>query len=127
MEAINSLQNTQIDIASKFRNKAAGSVLLIGLALAVMICSSQGVMLPSIDKPEIWFQRSGSVAVFIAVYLEYIAQYQLKTIPELAREGINLSNPYSNYFGWISKACVALAVVGTIVWGYGDLLYLVAA
>lgn len=126
MEAVNSIQNAKTDIVLKLRNKAAGSALLIGLAVAIMICSSQSVMLPSADKPEIWFQRSGSVAVFIAVYLEYIAQYQLKTISELAYETINLSNPYSKYFGWISKACVALAVVGTIVWGYGDLLYLAA-
>ncbi|WP_444896918.1 hypothetical protein [Microbulbifer sp. SSSA005] len=127
MDAVSSSEVVQTNIQSKFLKKAIGSTLLIALGVIIMIGSSQGVMLPLIDKPEIWFQRSGAIAVLIAVYIEYIAQHQLKSISALAYEGISLSSSYSTYFDWISKSCIALAIIGTVIWGYGDLLYLVAA
>ena len=110
-------------ISRDFGVKAIGSAALILFAVIVLAATYNGILLPEIDDPDVWFQRSGSVAVFIAVYLEYIAQFQLKNLAEFEIERITFDRPFSSYFELISQFCVGLAIIGTIVWGYGDLLY----
>ena len=77
--------------------------------------------------PDIWFARSGAILVLAAVVTEYrLSTKQQKNISRatvVAGMGIpNSSNvPQANKFvGFFSYF---LAVLGTVVWAYGDILY----
>ena len=63
----------------------------------------------------IWFQRSGSIMTIVGAYIAFHeSRRSIQTI-----EGqlfINKELPYA----WLS---IVLLIMGTIVWGYGDLLF----
>lgn len=102
------------------RLKIEAFLLLAGLAwMLVSFYNSFG------DKPEAFFARSGAVVVILAIYVEFQLSKEshkmlhnnffakangLKTIPILPIRHIVLS--------WCAHT---LVVVGTLVWGYGDL------
>jgi hypothetical protein len=94
-----------------------------------------GVMLPILtivlpwrpegEPVESWFQRSGSVMVIVAVWAEvklsgiYSA---LNPTGWITEDGDVLRNEYGSYYKWIVGLVAVVAVVGTLIWGYGDLI-----
>ncbi len=74
----------------------------------------------------IWFQRSGSLIVLFASISEYhafkiLSTYsppELTNTPEITRKIL-----HCNQARMIMIASACLIGVGTIIWGYGDLLY----
>jgi hypothetical protein len=94
------------------------------LGLVIPIAALFDFLKPASESTSIWFQRSGSLAVFVAVCVEY----------NLFKLGSNiiltgLVKPSEKHptealtpaYRALHVASAILAVTGTIIWGYGDL------
>ena len=92
--------------------------------LIVALLAWHGVLNIFGDTPELWFQRSGSIIVVIAALSEYYL-FDIKSafpkeayaVPYALKEWEKDRLRYIEYSGFI------LMAAGTLVWGYGDLLY----
>ncbi|WP_445357929.1 hypothetical protein [Microbulbifer sp. ANSA005] len=81
-------------------------------------------ILPDGESVASWFQRSGSIVVALAVWIEiknnkisgYIYPSGLST-----SDYTTLRNDYGAYFNAIKWSGFVLAVIGTLIWGYGDI------
>lgn len=73
------------------------------------------------DKPEFWFQRSGSILVGLAVFTEIIIIHKSFTKEHFLVKDIELNNLLKSHLNY---AVAMTALIGTIIWGYGDLIYL---
>ncbi len=65
------------------------------------------------DKPD-WFNRSGSIMVLFGAWLESI---QIRPDMRLGGNGIIIIKSKIDYLAF------ALIILGTIIWGYGDLIF----
>lgn len=94
--------------------------MLVASMLFIMT-SMMGSLKPSNELAEVWFQRSGSIAVVLAILAE-IGLFSLT----LRNESL-VENMYLQKLGrWIDTGEIlakTMLVVGTLVWGYGDLIY----
>ena len=79
------------------------------------------------EKPEIWFQRSGAIVVLLAVFSEYclskIDGYINPTGLIVSRQE-EFSAKYSTVYRVVKVFGVVMAIIGTLIWGYGDLAWL---
>ena len=81
---------------------------------------------PEGEPIETWFQRSGSVMVIIAVWAEVKLSGIYSALNPTGIIGIGgdvLRNEYVTYYKWIVGLVAVVAVAGTIIWGYGDLIF----
>ena len=73
-----------------------------------------------------WFQRSGSLMVFFSIALE-VEQSKYITRKENTefRIGtpIHIGKELSEIRNYIKRFSIVLILIGTIIWGYGDLLF----
>ena len=70
-----------------------------------------------------WFGRSGSIMCVFAL----IAQYKIGLFEQGIRgtafaESWAIHRRYAKRIALVNRASLALAILGTLVWGYGDLL-----
>lgn len=76
------------------------------------------------DDPAYWFQRGGSIAVLLAAISEYMLLCVDSEInyPESGYVG---EDKWKKKYGTLHKSAnifaLMVAVIGTIVWGYGDI------
>jgi hypothetical protein len=86
--------------------------LLPAVTSAVVLSIS---MLADIAQPGMhWTQRAGSIVTVLAAYVAYVdAKRSYKFIDDSMY--MNFELPYR-------AIAVSLALVGTLVWGYGDLI-----
>jgi hypothetical protein len=99
------------------------SGLWLFLSVAVAIFAALLPLYPSSETQGEWFQRSGSIVVLIAVWVEF------KLLP---LSGFFDKNSYSAPFDlpssfntshkYISILTIFIVISGTFIWGYGDLL-----
>ncbi len=79
------------------------------------------------DKPEMWFQRSGSMMTVVLLVADYYVYKlsndvgQMNMIPPHAVRTKDLYRPYVKKLPYIA---IFLTVFATFIWGYGDLIYL---
>jgi len=102
------------------------SVPLIFLAIVAPIAAYKGIYIFPGESVESWFQRSGSVTVLFAVWTEYNlskANGYISPSGIITNEQEELSNKYKLAYNLIRYFGVLLAIVGTMIWGYGDLIY----
>lgn len=79
------------------------------------------------DTPEMWFQRAGSLATTLIV----LAEANLLNVSRII-EAPGFSSPLAEVFSETHNKMyhvyqailLVLAMLSTIVWGYGDLIYL---
>jgi hypothetical protein len=99
------------------------AIAMIGILIPVF--TWQGLLKPVNEPLGIWFQRSGSIVVILAVGLEYnLLKLQsnvtisgmLKTV-----EKHQIKN-YTPLYKGLQLIAAVLAIVGTLIWGYGDLV-----
>jgi hypothetical protein len=80
---------------------------------------------PQGETQSTWFQRSGSITVFIALFSEYLLFIINKAIFPTGIWGED-KWPMRLKYGKKSKTLSFLflfsAALGTVIWGYGDLL-----
>ncbi|MFT7043664.1 MAG: hypothetical protein ACJAW7_002426 [Candidatus Azotimanducaceae bacterium] len=95
------------------------------ISIAVVAAAYNSILIPCEEKPAIWFQRSGSVVVVFAVWIEYklfnINGYINPTGLIASFDEIN-NQKYGTIHKIASGLAAILAVSGTVIWGYGDLL-----
>ncbi|KIF46823.1 hypothetical protein [Vibrio owensii] len=106
------------------RNQAWGITAFLIVTLVAVIAVSQGFLLPASDKPEIWFQRSGSIIVVVALFLEYLVQKRLEAFSNGEVPPWEAGRLYKAFYQKLAVVCVIYGLLGTMVWGYGDLIYL---
>ncbi|MEH6357442.1 MAG: hypothetical protein V7745_00525 [Pseudomonadales bacterium] len=101
------------------------SIILIIAALIIPLGASIGIIKPGNETINIWFQRSGSITVLLSLVAEYVISRLHGIIrpaglssTETEKIRKKLENPLMilRYIGG------AVAVAGTIIWGYGDIL-----
>lgn len=77
------------------------------------------------DEPKLWFQRSGAVLVCLAVLIEF-GFIKIVKMEHESRKIINEhvdDQIYKIIYFVAHVFAFAIAIIGTLVWGYGDILY----
>ena len=99
-------------------------IILLAIAITVVLIS---FLLSIYDNKNFWFMRSGSIMVLLAVIVEYkLNQKTLKNINQKSKMSTvtgfptNLLN--SKEHNRVSIFAHSFAILGTIIWGYGDFL-----
>ena len=121
-------------ILADIERSISKELLIISLLLAFStifpICAWNG-FLQQDENVSIWFQRSGSLTVLFAVWAEYkLFKVHTLTMPmsgggetyqDAAHTG-ELKTKYGKKLNVINFVSAALVIIGTVIWGYGDLL-----
>ncbi len=97
-------------------------ILLLVLSYASILMGYNGFFIPEIDKNPIWFQRSGSIAVILSIFAELFFIKESLGLAELEEE--NVKKRYKPLIVITNILAFVSIVVGTFVWGYGDLIYI---
>lgn len=116
------MQNNSIE--RRLRTELVLIVLLGILAILVCLLAAFGVWKPVTESRAVWFQRSGAIASVFCV----VAQLRINGFIEKIRGGSyaeswNLFNLFEKHQSGVSLLITMIAVLGAVVWGYGDLLF----
>ena len=105
-------------------------ILLVAFSAVIPICAWHG-FLQQDDDVSIWFQRSGSLTVLFAVWAEYkLFKVHRLTMPmseggetyqDAAHTG-ELKTKYGKILNAINFVSAVLVIIGTVIWGYGDII-----
>ncbi|MGR3002143.1 hypothetical protein ABMY37_20830 [Vibrio vulnificus] len=95
--------------------------LAVSIPLIALFCPT--LMLKN-ETVATWFQRSGAIVVALAVWIEiknnaisgYIYPSGFST-----SDFVILKQDYGLYFNLIKWTGFLLAIIGTLIWGYGDI------
>ena len=113
----------------KIRKELWSAIPILGGAVLIPLLASFSVFMPEIDKPEIWFQRSGAVSVFLVLVSEYglwLIDGLINPTGVIVNHQAELRNKYKNKFKAAKYIGAIIAAFATIIWGYGDLIWLAA-
>lgn len=93
-------------------------------AVILPLFSILGTFRPQAETPGQWFGRSGAVMTVFAIF----AQFKAGSIATMIAgctfaESWEAYHKYKCYQSVLAGLSLLLAIVGTIVWGYGDLLF----
>ncbi|MPS37814.1 hypothetical protein D8S93_03940 [Vibrio sp. VGrn 2] len=97
---------------------------LLILAVITPILAWYSFIIPDKEAPAMWFQRSGSLTVLFAVWMEYnLMKVNEHVFPSghIFSQQEALAKKYQPIFKVAQYIAVLLAIVGTVIWGYGDL------
>lgn len=118
------------ELERKITTKLLTTLPLLLLTVAIPISAWHGIYQVDVDVTS-WFQRSGSLMVLFAVWVEY----KLFTISNLTNpisengetyqdqahsDALNLR--YGNILKSFKYVTAVLAISGTVIWGYGDII-----
>ncbi|EGQ9145700.1 hypothetical protein AAHL06_002949 [Vibrio parahaemolyticus] len=121
-----------VEIKKKIKRELLTSVPILLLSFIFPILAWFGVFQLE-DNSGIWFQRSGSVTVLFAVWVEF-KLFKLagltnpisengKTYDDM-RKSDYLQTHNSKKIQIIKYLAAVLAISGTVIWGYGDLIFI---
>ncbi len=116
----------EIDYIHEAKKWRLNSILFIVTAIIIPFVSLTGILKPTTEDFSIWFQRSGALVVLLASLAEYHAFQMLNIFApvEMANEPEITSKV--NYCNQAKKLIIVAAIcigAGTVIWGYGDILY----
>lgn len=101
---------------------------IVLLATGVIFCIISAVMAASTTGE--WFARSGAVLSFISVVVQFfISNLKRSELEQLfktdlrLREKFNVAREKDGLADFVSTASIVTGLIGTIIWGYGDLFY----
>lgn len=88
------------------------------------LLSMLGSFRPQAESPGQWFERSGAVMTVFAVF----AHFKADTIATMIAGGTlgeswEAYHKYKRHQAVVAGLSLVLMVIGTVVWGYGDLLF----
>ncbi|MFA6052215.1 MAG: hypothetical protein WC762_06450 [Methylobacter sp.] len=97
--------------------------LWLFVALAISVYAALCPLFPASETQFAWFQRSGSVVVVLAVWV----QFKLQSVQTyFARDAycvpLELPKIYWTFYSVVSIINMFAMVLGTVIWGYGDIL-----
>ena len=100
------------------------SIPLLLIATLTPFLATAEALRPEAEDAALWFQRSGSLTVLFAV----LSEFRLQTVDgHINPRGIwdsfqeKMKQKYSRKHFLLSAVSVLVAIIGTIIWGYGDL------
>lgn len=102
------------------------SIPLLMMTFILPILSFNGFMVPAGESNALWFQRSGSLMVICAVWVEFKL---FRISGDIFLSGLWTSHEeviaerYKTPFQAVKYIALAGAVLGTVIWGYGDILW----
>lgn len=112
----------------RVRRYLRGSWLLLLIAIAAPVFSALGWLWKPDGIPvAAWLQRSAAVTVSLALLAQVLAN---KAADHLLPSGgvfgnqerVAIYHAFAGDFRWLNRLSVLLTVVGSVLWGYGDLL-----
>jgi len=77
------------------------------------------------DKPSSWISRAGAVMAAIAFLAHLKSDAMLGVLKPGGMVGMSFSGTKKKYLPrltWYGRVAVTIVLVGTVVWGFGDLL-----
>ena len=107
----------------KIRKQFFSCIPLFILAILLPVAAWYSFLLPQGESPEDWFQRSGSLTVLFAVWMEYNlmkVNEDVNPSGSVFSQQDELSEKYKGMFKIAQYVVAVLAISGTIIWGYGD-------
>ncbi|PSB85501.1 hypothetical protein [Photobacterium damselae] len=121
-----------VEIKKKVKRELLTSVPILLLAFIFPILAWFGILQLE-DNSAIWFQRSGSITVLFAVWVEF-KLFKLagltnpisengKTYDDM-RKSDYLQTHNLKKIQIIKYLSAVLAISGTVIWGYGDLIFI---
>ena len=112
---------------AKIKKELWWSVPLLILLLIVPFLSFSNILNYSGDSNQVWFQRSGAVMVILAVWIE-IKLFAINgdVFPSglITEQEDRLSKKYQSKYQIVKYLGFVGAVSGTLIWGYGDLIWM---
>ncbi|WP_067660055.1 hypothetical protein [Ferrimonas marina] len=102
--------------------------MLLLAVVMIPVLAWNGVLSPD-EQIATWFQRSGSLVVLCAALIEYILfKISLSNTPasgdaEPTGYQRKASPLYLRVIHGIKYLAAGVAIIGTVIWGYGDLIY----
>jgi hypothetical protein len=103
----------------------AVSLILIVVAIFIPFLANIGFIKPEAETINIWFQRSGSITVLLSLVAEYVISRLhgiIRPAGFTSKETENIRKKLENPLMVLRYIGGGAAVLGTIIWGYGDLL-----
>jgi hypothetical protein len=128
MAEINKKVFAELDRKIKFELFSTLPLLL--LSVVIPILAWYGIYQYDTDV-SIWFQRSGSLTVLFAVWLEFKLFKITNLIKPISKNGLTyqdlahraaLNTKYGNRLKTYKHITAGLAIAGTVIWGYGDII-----
>lgn len=92
------------------------SWLLVLTAIGIASAAYVGLLNPVPSEPGPWFARSGALVTVLAIFAEQTVSKMLARM----HNGIQL---HVRWLVYPRRCAFVLIILGTIVWGYGDLLF----
>ncbi|MBL7005129.1 MAG: hypothetical protein ISR69_14015 [Gammaproteobacteria bacterium] len=100
-------------------------VVTIAIGVFIPIIAIFVSVRPEGESLNTWFQRSGSIMVIVAVWAEVKLshiQHLLNPTGVYTNDCLKLRKEYGTYYNLIVWLVSLIAVAGTLIWGYGDLM-----
>lgn len=99
------------------------SACLCFISVLPCLLSFAPSLVPKSQPMNMWFQRSGAVMSIFALLAQSGASHMQELIrPGTFGETAVLYRKYDGAQRAVSGASIILAIAGTVIWGYGDLL-----
>jgi hypothetical protein len=93
-------------------------------AVGLPLFSLTGIFRPQAEPLGQWFQRSGAVMTAFAVFAQFKAGGIATMIAgSTFAESWEAYHKYNRFQALAAVLSLVLVVIGTVVWGYGDLLF----
>lgn len=116
----------EVETSNGIKNKLYGALFFL---IASFIFSIFTLLVPELrptsDSPNMWFQRSGSFLVVSSIWAEFIViRLSVFMNPEEERGIVwdGLPIRLKNIHKFLSGSAIGFAILGTIIWGYGDFI-----
>lgn len=127
---VQNLDAATLAIRAKYRSSTwcffAGVLVLLGLAVLAPIVSVVVEWLPPGETCASWFQRSGAVTTLFSILagaLAVITSGRLHTPGTFGDQNkLEVLKEFKKRFVRAESTLLVTTVVGTVIWGYGDLL-----
>jgi len=116
----------EIDYISEAKKWRLNSILFIATAVSLPLIALTGILKPEAEELSIWFQRSGALMVLVSSLSEYHAFQMLNTFSPVEMANQPELTSKVNYCNQAKKLIIVAAIcigIGTVIWGYGDILY----
>lgn len=112
-----------MEITTKLKIELGLISLLCIVAVAAIPLSLLPSLRPSSETLPVWFQRSGSITSLFAVYAQYrVSNFAQKIQGGTFAESWWLYDLFKNHHALVSWIATFTGVLGSLIWGYGDLL-----
>ena len=100
-----------------------GIVALVILLLPIL--SWYSFLMPESENQASWFQRSGSLMVIFSILIEF-KLFSIYKYIHPGRVSVVISpysiHSYQKTYKYISILNISMIVIGTLIWGYGDII-----